>query len=85
MGLPIMLIVKPRMAIIFWTRSPISFQHMSFCKPLLELHLTTYNSNFGGQSREVTELGTSTLSYVKVLMSLNDGATFQNEYEQAIN
>ena len=44
---PIMLAIEPRMSIIFWARSPISFKHMSFRYPLLESHLTTLHSYVG--------------------------------------
>ena len=44
---PIMLTMKPRMIIMCWAHSSISFRYASFWYPLLEPHLTTYHSNIG--------------------------------------
>ena len=56
-----MLIIEPRMVIIFWTGNPISFKHISFWYLFLKRHQTTYHSDMGVLSRKVTEEGLSTL------------------------
>ena len=45
----------------FWARSPISFEHMSLCYPILDPHLTTYQSNKGVQLIAMLTLHTSRL------------------------
>ena len=41
----LMLTIEPRMVSIFWARSPISLEHISFWCPFLDTHLTIYYSN----------------------------------------
>ena len=57
----IMLIIEFIMGIIFLACNPFSLNHMSLWYPLMEPHLTTHNSSIGVWSRDVIELGTSTL------------------------
>ena len=40
-----MLIIEPKMVIIFLAHSPLSFKHVSFWYSFLEPHQTTYHSN----------------------------------------
>ena len=39
-----MLTIEPRMVNKFWACSPISFKHMLFCCPFLDLHLNTHSN-----------------------------------------
>ena len=55
--------IEPRMVNIFWARSPISFEYMSFGRPFLESHETTYHTKICVCLRLETELDLPSLGH----------------------
>ena len=53
---PNLLMIDPRMVIIFWARSSMSLRHMSFKYPYSEPHLTTYYLNIVVQVRQRNQI-----------------------------
>ena len=70
-----MLIVEPRIVIIFWAHTPITFKHMPFWYPFWESHQITYHSNTCVTIKKITKLGFFTLQWaftVDFILSSND-------------
>ena len=57
----IMLIIEPKMVIIFLRHGPTFLIWKASWYPFLKPYQTTYHSNIDVQIRQITELGTSTL------------------------
>ena len=65
-----MVTIERRIVSIFWARSSISFEHMSFWCPFLDPHLTTCHANIGVQIIAMSELVTSSLSITRHCVDL---------------